>query len=519
VKFNLERAAVIGLAAVIAAGIFFRLYHADWKVYSFDETATSIRASGHTFAEFGAFVHDGGTHRFTELSRFQAIDRSTDSAAVWSSLEAEDPQHPPLYFLITRYAEEATGDSVFLRRLPAAAFGIIGLLAGFWFAQELFGDRIVALCFAALVAVAPFHVVYAQQAREYSLWTLLIFISSSLLLRAIRTGRAGWLVLYAIAASLGLWNFTLFALVLVSHIVYVLVPVSGASPRSRRLVLCAVALSVASFSPWIVVLITRSGVAVQDTTWTSAPLSPLLFAGKWVFNASSVFFDLDYLSLALVPIAVVLLGVAVWCCVVLARKAPMRALSFVLLLGIMPAMQSRYLTPLWIALEAGTAFGLVTGCRSSIRRVRVRWCFSALAIFAAGVISCAVSSFAHSWWLANNDKTIPGIALELAREAHPMLVYVDEDTELLELAAAGVSDATFDLHKRLDSVGGSAAQSFVLTRDALAALAPGAPRLSPAPQIDLFPSGADPVISLLRRRAAKDRLEAVSGAPILFRIL
>jgi hypothetical protein len=69
------------------------------------------------------------------------------------------------------------------------------------------------VCFAALIAVSPFHVAYSQQAREYSLWTLLILISSALLLRGLRTGKLFLFVLHGVTVSLGLWSFTLFALV------------------------------------------------------------------------------------------------------------------------------------------------------------------------------------------------------------------------------------------------------------------------------------------------------------------
>jgi uncharacterized membrane protein len=534
VASSLKRMAVVALVVLIFLGVFFRLFHADWKLYSFDETATSMRVSGHTFADFETFIHNGRTHRVQDLGRFQTIDSATGSAAVWRSLAAEDPQHPPLYFMLSRYAEEATGDSVFFRRLPAIIFGLLSLIAAWWFAQELFQDRIVALCYAGLVAVAPFHVIYAQQAREYSLWTLLICVSSALLLRSIRTDRPILLIGYAAIASLGLWSFTLFALALLAHAIYVFLPWSGASSRIRTFAVAAMTASVVSFIPWITVLVSRSGVAQNDTTWSAAPLSPLLFAGKWFFNASTVFFDLDYLSLLLSPIAVLLLAIAAWCCFIFARRASARIGSFVLLLGGVDAaaflipdillhqthsVQSRYLTPLWLAIELATAFGLVAGWRLSRRRARIAWGLAAFSIFAGGVASCAVSSFAYSWWLASNEKTLPAVAAEIARQTDPTLVYVDDDDELLELAASRNLSVSFNLHHVLDAAAiGSAAHPFVLTREELLQASPIAGRLRPVPPIDLFPSGTDPAITLLRHRAADDRRNVLSGNLALFSV-
>jgi uncharacterized membrane protein len=174
--------------ALVGIGAFFRLFHIDWKLYSFDETVTSLRATGHTYAEYEAFVRDGRMHRIGALTAFQAPSAATDERKVWSSLVREDPQHPPLFFWATSLFERVTGDSILTRRLPAVVFGLLVLPAAWWLAFELFGDVLVAWCFCALVAVSPFHVEYAQQAREYSLWALTSLLSSALLLRALRRG-------------------------------------------------------------------------------------------------------------------------------------------------------------------------------------------------------------------------------------------------------------------------------------------------------------------------------------------
>jgi uncharacterized membrane protein len=526
------RAVIAALCAVVALGVFFRFFHADWKIYSFDETVTSLRASGHTFAEFQTFVNDGRTHRIADLSKFQAADRARGATAVWQSLAAEDPQHPPLYFLLTRYSEELTGNSVFFRRLPAIIFGLVSLAAGWWFAYEVFQDRLVAWCFSGLLAIAPFHVVYAQQAREYTLWTLLICLSSATLLRALRTERPVLLLLYAVFVSLGLWSFTLFGLILVSHLIYVLLPASAKAPRVRLGAAAAIALGVISFSPWIFVMVSQAGTGLADTTWSATRLSAPLFLAKWIFNASTMFFDLDYLSLFFLPISLGLLAIAAWCCWIMVRRTPLRVWTFVGLLGLIEAaaflvpdlilhetrsLQSRYLTPLWIAIELATAFGLVWLARESRGRARVGWLTATAAIFAAGVASCTVSSFAHSWWLANNDQTIPAIAATLRNERDATIVYVDDDDELLELAASQDSSTAFHLHRVLNVAGlSSATHPFMISRQALVQQSSVAAVLHLVPLPKLFPSGEDPAIAFLRRRAAADRHSIASSELALY---
>src|SRR5207248_4961479 len=90
----------------------------------------------------------------------------------------------------------------------------------YWLCRELFGCSRTAWMAVALLAVSPFHVLYAQEAREYSLWTVAILLSSAALLRAARlqTRRTWWA--YAASVALGLYSHTLFVLVAGAHGAY-----------------------------------------------------------------------------------------------------------------------------------------------------------------------------------------------------------------------------------------------------------------------------------------------------------
>jgi hypothetical protein len=133
--------------------------------------------------------------------------------------------------------------------------------------------------------------------------------------------------------------------------------------------------------------------------------------------AGSVFFDLDYLTLFLLPVAIVIVLIAAACCWVFLRTADWRCVWFALLLGGIDlifflgpdlalhqthSVQSRYLTPLWLAIEIATAAGLVTAARAESGWERMIGRSGGATLFAAGIVSCTVSSAAHSWWLASN---------------------------------------------------------------------------------------------------------------------
>ena len=97
----------------------------------------------------------------------------------------ENPHHPPLYYVINRIWGKIFGTSILaMRSLPA----IISLLAFpciHWLCLELFEESITGSVAIALIAVSPFHLAYAQEARQYSLWVVITLLSSEALLRLV----------------------------------------------------------------------------------------------------------------------------------------------------------------------------------------------------------------------------------------------------------------------------------------------------------------------------------------------
>jgi uncharacterized membrane protein len=72
-------------------------------------------------------------------------------------------------------------------RLLAVIFGVLALPAMYWLGLELFRSRGAAALAAAFLAISPVAVLYSQEFREYSLWTVAILVMSALFLRAVRS--------------------------------------------------------------------------------------------------------------------------------------------------------------------------------------------------------------------------------------------------------------------------------------------------------------------------------------------
>ncbi len=111
---------------------------------------------------------------------------------------------PPLSFIVVR-AFLTLSDSVFALRLPSVIFATLTIPVTYCLGRALFGARVGQLA-AFLLAIAPLHVRYAQEARMYSMLAFFSTLSLYLFWRAIRTRAGGWWALFVGATALNLYT-------------------------------------------------------------------------------------------------------------------------------------------------------------------------------------------------------------------------------------------------------------------------------------------------------------------------
>ncbi len=410
-----RRAVLIG---AIVLGIFFRCYHLDTKVYWEDEIFGTVHALGYTEAQI---VREAPhMHRAADLQRFFHLPPGGESGGLGNtiaSLAAEDPQHPPLYYLLSHLWMERFGSSAAAVRALPAIFGVLALPCAYWLALELFGAELPALTFAALLAASPFFVLYAQEAREYSLWALTILLSGVTLLRALRVRSVAAWGGFAIVSLAGVFVDPLSALVLLGQALFVAV-VEG---RRRGASLVAFALCAAftalGFFPWARIMLHSGGLERGMAGMLGAKLSAAAIAVTFARNLRDVFFDFGafrigplgstFANFALVVIGVLLAAFAL---VRLIRLAPPKAAAFVTLSLCLPPLllvardlagsgrlvyQARYFTPLYLGLELAVAFALTAASPARVRRANAG---ATALLLAGGFASCAISSQAGTWW-------------------------------------------------------------------------------------------------------------------------
>ena len=433
------RALVVVCAIVMLVGASLRFVRLDAKIFGNDEATTSVHVSGHTIAQFAAETFDGKTRSADELLAYQRPDPEHGLRDVVSSLAIEDPQHPPLYYVIEREWERGAGSSLAARRALSAVYGVLTIAAAVWLGIELW-SLAAGVIMGALVAASPFAIAYAQVAREYSLWLALTFAATALLVRAIRSQHAGWWAAYALCAIAGLYTDTLFALVVVAHAIAV--PFADAKRVRASLLAFGIALFaiLIAYAPWMNVL--RAGYGhglVTNNAFLAAGLPLKLFALKWIFNIGTLFYDADYVSPKTVVLALpgfaVLIASAI-ACIRATRRRP--SLEIVLVLAIVPILAlvvpdvlhhqqrstaSRYLVPLWVAAYAMLGVGLAIAVESRKRLLRAG-AFAFIGFTAlTGFGSFAVSSKHAAWWVDGSAALVAAPALVIETVRDPLVVW------------------------------------------------------------------------------------------------
>ena len=153
--------------------------------------------------------------------------------------------NPPGYFVLAWLAAKL-GEPTVTIRLPSLLFGVATVPALYWVGEKVAGSR-AALLGAALFALSPFAVFYADEARPYALMTFFVVLAAGLLLVAVRTNRPlTWIAFGACVASALYSHYTaVFALAGMGIWAF------WTAAASRRQLVLAYAAAALAFVPWL----------------------------------------------------------------------------------------------------------------------------------------------------------------------------------------------------------------------------------------------------------------------------
>ena len=429
---------------LLVLGIFFRFYNLDKKVYWHDEAYTSLRISGYSAIEVVEQIGNQFPVQIRSLERYQYPNSDKTFVDTINSLATEDSQHPPLYYLLARWWVQIWGNSTTVIRSLSAIFSLLLFPAIYWLCLELFIQPLAAWLAIAVFAVSPFHILLAQEARQYSLWTALIVLSSALLLYALRTNaRRGWTG-YAISIGLSFYTFPLTLFVVISHGLYTFF-INHA--RINRLVINYLGAAIAGFVvffPWVLTTFIHSRKVQETTSWLTISLKAESLGKIWILNLSRFFLDFqpdtaNYLLnplVYLIPVILVLVIYAIYFVCQQSQKLSCQFLLFLigtcsampiladLVLGGRRSSVPRYLLPFYIGVQIAVVylfFQKLTPLDHKSPQQR-NWQLAFVGLTLCGVVSAVGMTTSTEWWTKSYSNSNFAISALINQSSNPTLV-------------------------------------------------------------------------------------------------
>jgi uncharacterized membrane protein len=298
----------------------------------------------------------------------------------------------------------------------------------------------------SLIAISPFQVLYAREARNYSLWAVFILLSSWALLKAIRVKKKSSWIVYGTTVALGLYAHLFFVLISIGHVIYVLAIQKLKWTKTVTAYLLASLAGFLAFCPWIWIVINYSSSVTNTTGWQSERKTLLSLATTWIGNISRGFLDLgvnsDTSFSLLAPLSILIVSIVIlviYSIYFLWKNTHTKTWLFVLILIAVPALaliipdlviggyrsaMSRYLMPCQLGIQLAMAYLLASKISSSLgdNWQQKLWQMIVFVLFSSAVLSCTVSSQAETWWHMAYGYQISPVANIINKSTHPLVV-------------------------------------------------------------------------------------------------
>lgn len=448
------------IIAVLIIGIFFRLLNIDKKVYWVDETDSLMRISGGSKQEVVKEVFNGEIITAEALqANYQTLVPEKNIVNMFQAL-SEDT-HPPFYFILSRSWFQLVSPwltSVTATRSLSVFLSFLVFPALYWLCLELFNSPFIGYIALTIVAISPVHVLYAQEARLYTLWILLTILSSASLLRAMKLQTNSSWFLYALMLSLNCYTYLFSALVAIGQGIYVLIIEKLRFSKNLIRYLLSSLFAFLLAIPWMITIAMNWDNFRRASSWieggNSSVLNLLIVSFNNIINSFVDFWfiyvyfpDLTLpnlrMGIIIKPLLLILIAYSIY---FLCRRTHQRVWLFVLtLIGTTPAIlllkdimsnsssvtQARYLIPSYVGIQIAIAYLLGSKCLES-KRTKM-WRLITILLISAGILSISISSQAETWSnkYNHNQHEVAGV---INQKTNPVLIIESSPIAALSLS-------------------------------------------------------------------------------------
>jgi uncharacterized membrane protein len=381
------------------------------------------------------------------FTKFQQPHREKGFSSIIMSLATEEPQYPPIYYLIARLWVQIFGNSVTVIRSLSAVISLLVFPAIYWLCRELFNVPFTVPGFAiALMAISPIHILYAQQASPDILWLVTIILCNAALLRSLRLATAKQIPdsltiwgIYVLSLTFSFYTSCWTVFVALAHFLYVMLIHRFEITATVRGYLLASSLVFFAFLPWMMIVLgtffefVLSGNILKEETSLMAVISLVLM------QISRIFFDLNFsftnpIASFVVSIFLILMGYAIYW---LWRTTNYKTWLFIVMLIFVPLLPimlpnlfsqgittnlAAYLIPVYLAIQLAVAYLLAIQIYNGTVSRRRLWQIIFLLLVICGLVSSRVSYEYSSWWNQGISANNPQFAEMINQTASPLLI-------------------------------------------------------------------------------------------------
>jgi uncharacterized membrane protein len=415
----------ICLAVIFLILAFFvRTSNLDKKFYWIDEVSSSFVITGH-WPEFFETETNKITGQIVSIGEYQKIfeaNPNLSTGRLVSDLMVRDPHHSPLYFILTQKWAGIFGASPESLRLSSALLSFIGIPIFAWLCVELFGSLLFGLVGLSVISLAPFHILFSQQNRDYGLWFTTCALSTVLLLIANRTDQKRYWFAYGISVALSLYTFLFSLLFLCSHFVFQWLEKNSAQDSRFKKYLTASAFGFVLYIPWMVNIFLKRREVEDLNSWSSGYIEPKIYLQGLILNFSRLFVDFNLPSFKPLPWdnifligSILTVTVMIFFSVIIVAKFLSRSKSslvisalvipllFLIFLDILNGqgihvLVGRQLMPAWMAVYLSVTFAIGLGFKSNSLSKKFAAMSSSATLLILGALFLNSYPTQKIWW-------------------------------------------------------------------------------------------------------------------------
>lgn len=161
--------------------------------------------------------------RLVNLNQSLWLDEATQAILSQGSIhsiifERSADFHPPLSYLLLHFWMKLGSSEIWLRLL-SVIFGVLTVWISYSLAAKMFKLK-VAIFYAFLLAIAPYHIYYSQEVRMYSLMTFLATLSMYFFYLMVKNNRLFYMVGFILSSVALLYTHYLGIFLLVAQFLF-----------------------------------------------------------------------------------------------------------------------------------------------------------------------------------------------------------------------------------------------------------------------------------------------------------